>query len=417
MDEKHNDDKSPSYDELMSIISSKDQEIASKDKELDSLKRRNDILSTRNSQFKALNSPKGIGKSKDTSLKSLYNDRNFFAATFNGSILKDHPISPENLIDQDTTEVGKADDIWLQMIRDGAKAYVEPFDDELVGAKLLRIGQHDYMLLTIFANEHQMNVDYRMPYRNGMVKFLNYGQQIRLIEKQNEKDINDGTFTPTPDADQSGERLSKFKKTDRIVRVITLTIYYGEKPWDGPRSLEDMYVDSGIPDLGEHNPLHLIDACHLTEEEWMQFPDIVKPLFGVLFNQNDPNKLKKHIRDNKDVYKVIDSSVIDALKEIASSKVLSNVLKELEETNAENNAEKAIGGDDVVNGIDAYVENERKVAAREAAQNERVNSLFTYVQDGDMLLSRAAKRMNMTDEQFKTTMIDHGYKVPEQPRV
>ena len=250
----------PTYEELEAVVAAQEQEKRD-------LQRRIESLSDQIAQLKALQSPKSKGKPKDTALKALYRDRNYFAALFNGTILKDHPISPENLIDQDTTEVGASDDIWLQMVRNGAKAYVEQFDDELVGARLLEIGHSEYMLLAILASENQMNVDYRIPYRVGMEMFLNYGRQIRQIELANKKAIDNHTFKPTPEADHSGERLSYFKKTDRIVRVITLTVYYGEKPWDGPRSLEDMYVGSGIPDLGEHNPLHLIDACHMTDAE------------------------------------------------------------------------------------------------------------------------------------------------------
>lgn len=36
------------------------------------------------------------------------------------------------------------------------------------------------------------------------------------------------------------EYLSKMKKSDRFYPVITLTVYYGEKPWDGPTSLHEM---------------------------------------------------------------------------------------------------------------------------------------------------------------------------------
>ena len=33
------------------------------------------------------------------------------------------------------------------------------------------------------------------------------------------------------------------RKEDRLHPVITLTVYYGEKQWDGPYSLKDMIVE------------------------------------------------------------------------------------------------------------------------------------------------------------------------------
>ncbi len=41
------------------------------------------------------------------------------------------------------------------------------------------------------------------------------------------------------------EFLSGIRKTDKFLPVITLVLYYGEKDWDGPKSLFDMLV---IPD-------------------------------------------------------------------------------------------------------------------------------------------------------------------------
>ena len=37
--------------------------------------------------------------------------------------------------------------------------------------------------------------------------------------------------------------MSKMRKEDRLHSVITLTVYYGEKQWDGPYCLKDMIVE------------------------------------------------------------------------------------------------------------------------------------------------------------------------------
>lgn len=34
--------------------------------------------------------------------------------------------------------------------------------------------------------------------------------------------------------------IKKIFKEDKIIPVITVVLYFGEKPWDGPRSLKDM---------------------------------------------------------------------------------------------------------------------------------------------------------------------------------
>lgn len=48
------------------------------------------------------------------------------------------------------------------------------------------------------------------------------------------------------DLETREEFLSRLKKEDRLHPVITLTVYYGEKKWDGPCSLRDMVIE--MPD-------------------------------------------------------------------------------------------------------------------------------------------------------------------------
>lgn len=52
---------------------------------------------------------------------------------------------------------------------------------------------------------------------------LNYGQQVSEIasEHRKEKDLRDTEF------------LSGFSKEDKIIPVITLTVYFGSDKWDG----------------------------------------------------------------------------------------------------------------------------------------------------------------------------------------
>ena len=46
----------------------------------------------------------------------------------------------------------------------------------------------------------------------------------------------------------------------------------------------------------------------------------------------------------------------------------------------------------------------------------RMNDLFVYVQDGDMPLSKAAKRMNLTEKEFKAEMQKRGFTPPVRAR-
>ena len=39
---------------------------------------------------------------------------------------------------------------------------------------------------------------------------------------------------------EEDEFLSRMKKTDKLLPVITIVVYYGEKPWDGAKTLHEM---------------------------------------------------------------------------------------------------------------------------------------------------------------------------------
>ena len=70
-------------------------------------------------------------------------------------------------------------------------------------------------------------VDYAMPLRVMDSDTLSYLQQKKAISREHmeHKDL------------ESGEYLSRFSKADRLLPVITLVMYCGEKPWDRARRL------------------------------------------------------------------------------------------------------------------------------------------------------------------------------------
>ena len=79
--------------------------------------------------------------------------------------------------------------------------------------------------------ENQERIHYAMPLRNMLYDGMGYLKEYRSFPKRTE------AFKT------SDEFLSKMKKDDKLHPIITLTVYYGETPWDGPLSLRDMMSD------------------------------------------------------------------------------------------------------------------------------------------------------------------------------
>ena len=129
-------------------------------------------------------------------------------------------IKPENLVEKDITELA---------LPKGFKAIkaVEKFRDILKGCCVKTADGITYLVVGI---ENQTDIHYAMVVRNMLYDALNYSSQVERYAKlhRKNKDVSDAEF------------LSGFAKDDKLVPVITLTIYWNTGTWDGARSLHEM---------------------------------------------------------------------------------------------------------------------------------------------------------------------------------
>ena len=68
--------------------------------------------------------------------------------------------------------------------------------------------------------------------------------------------------------------MSRFRKKDRLIPIISLVFYYGSEPWDGPVDLYDMFQLEGTKEekeiLEKYLPnykINLVDAERLKDVE------------------------------------------------------------------------------------------------------------------------------------------------------
>lgn len=89
-------------------------------------------------------------------------------------------------------------------------------------------GNSNYFVL--LGIENQSDVHYAMPVRTMLYNALTYAEQVESIAKERRTEaIQDAsTF------------LSGFTKEDRLIPVVTVTIYWGINSWDGPTTLKEM---------------------------------------------------------------------------------------------------------------------------------------------------------------------------------
>ncbi len=159
----------------------------------------------------------------DTILKNFWRDNHHFADLFNAALFDgEQVLNPDDLSEADTD--------LSSIIKFNGHA-------ETVQKVLDVVKKTAYGLdFVIWGLENQERIHYAMPLRHMIGDAFSYLKEYNEIAAKNRKDKD---FTT------SDEFLSNMKKTDRLHPVISLCVYYGENPWDGPLCLMDMLE---IPD-------------------------------------------------------------------------------------------------------------------------------------------------------------------------
>lgn len=95
--------------------------------------------------------------------------------------------------------------------------------------------------------------------------------------------------------------IKKIFKEDKIIPVITVVLYFGEKPWDGPRSLKDMMgwkgeeAESYIQDY----KMNLLIPSEMKDAEIETLQSSLREVFYFLKYAGDWKKLEKILDKNE----------------------------------------------------------------------------------------------------------------------
>lgn len=233
---------------------------------------------------------------KDTTAKDYMSDNFRFADLFNYMIFGGRPvISADTLITRDSTEIisffdeedsGKS--IKLQKWRDLLKAVTIKTNDEAIFA--------------ILGIENQSEVHYAMVVRNLLYDAISYAKQADDIAREHRRQ---------KDTSMSSEFLSGFTSRDKLKPVITLTVYWGCDPWDGPRSLYEM-LNTGNRDIlrfVSDYKLNLIVPGEI--EDFSHFQSELGKLFNIFKCANDKEAINALLKD--DAYQSVKIETIDMM--------------------------------------------------------------------------------------------------------
>ena len=206
----------------------------------------------------------------DTEGKKYLSDNEIFADAFNYLIYGGKQvIKAAELREIDTTELAVP-------YGNNAKAPVQKYRDIL---KLWNAMMDDDAIYIILGAELQDKVHYGMPVKDGLYDMLGYSKQIEEIRRsyRKQREENAGEITAEDGVLKikltSEEFLSGLRKGDKLIPIITAVVYFGDTPWDGPRSLHDMLdfrndaIKSYVPDY----KLNIISPADMEDEEFAKF--------------------------------------------------------------------------------------------------------------------------------------------------
>lgn len=246
---------------------------------------------------------KKLGKI-DTITKEYMKDPVIFADMFNKFLYHGKQvIRPESLIEMDSTEIvvpygeGKA----------GVPA--QKYRDVL---KLMKTdGNIAYCILGC---EDQGAIHYAMPVKNMLYDSMQFARQVTKAAKSHRQEKE---HKPTSD-----EFLSGFYKTDRLIPVVTLVIYWGPDRWDGPLTLKEMYAaaDDAVMQYVPDYKINLIAPEQMTDNEIKEFKTSLKEVMLYIKYSKDKNKLLEIAQEDPD-FLSMDRQAAEVINTVTNSKL------------------------------------------------------------------------------------------------
>ena len=235
----------------------------------------------------------------DSVTKEYMGTNEVFADVINFSVYKGNTVVKADNLSELDTSLGA---VFSEKINGGnhnrhkkrRRKSVQAYRDIVRKAVIKSDGKCTYV---IFGIENQTNIDYTMPVRTMLYDALQYHKQVSDIAAGNRLN-NIGEI-----AKSSGEYLSGFYKTDRIMPVVTVVVYFGADKWNGPISLYDMFgiQDDDTMEYVQNYKVHLIEPGSLTEEELDRFKTGFGYVMSCIKYSGDKEKLTEYISREDDI--------------------------------------------------------------------------------------------------------------------
>ena len=312
---------------------------------------------------------------KDSKAKEYLSDNTRFSEIRNYVLFDgDKVIKPEDLKECDTTEVLSVFGI------DKKQIVKQKWRDLLKSVSVKHTGQ---MYVILIGAEAQTDIHYPMPVKTMIYDALNYGEQVNEAKKCHRKNR---------DYRSSDEFLSGFTLDDKLTPVITITLYVGTTQWDGPRSLVEMMpqMDERILPFINDYRINLLNPLEITD--FSKFETGLRPLFELLKNASDEEKLNDLIT-NDETFTRVDVETVAAINLFVGTDIKYDEKEEVVNMCKAWDDHKKLG-----------IQEGMKQGIQQGMQQGRCLEVYSLVQDGILEPEVGASRVSMSLDDFADAM-------------
>ena len=161
-----------------------------------------------------------------------------------------------------------------------------------------------------------------MPVRMLLYDSVQYGDQLKKKRKDNKKAKN---------LKSSAEFLSGIHKGEQLTPVVSVVFYYGDSPWDGPLSLEEMIcLPDDAAELKEYLPRYKVHLVDPKNTDPGKFPGDWRLILETLSCGNHKKDLIQYIKNHERELEGLSAKASRALLTMLGSDMKRKYYKEEE---------------------------------------------------------------------------------------
>ena len=246
--------------------------------------------------------------------------------------------------------------------------------DLLMSVSAMSDASTAYLIIGV---ENQTAVDYSMPVRNMLYDAMRYDRQIKIRKSESPKDAK--------------EFLSGISREQKLLPLVTLVVYFGDDPWDGPLSLHEMlHVEQPkILQYAADYKVQLVAPYNLSDAELSKFQSNLKEVFSFIKYEKDKVKILELIQEES--FSSLDK---DAAEVINTCTRLKLNLEEHEQEGCVNMCQA------IEEIIQDRIEEERR-AMKEQANDERKMIASKLLKDALYPIQKIAELTGLSEQEVE----------------